>query len=248
MKVHASHKTRMSDASTFDEICEACGATDTRGSGKLHLPCPAGPDQYDEDYYLRGRETGKSLYRDYRWLPEMTIPMVQCIAAHLGITHDHTVLDFGCARGYVVKAFRQLAYRAWGVDTSEWAIANCDPDVRDFLATYSPVMLADWVIAKDVLEHVVDLKATVNKLMDAAQVGLFIVVPLSPCDGEKYVIAEYEKDITHIHRMALPTWAGMFMRPSWVVEASYRVSGVKQHWYRPGWEKGNGFITARRVK
>ena len=42
---HPSHKTRMSDASTFDEICENCGATDGvfGGWGNLALPCPT-PD------------------------------------------------------------------------------------------------------------------------------------------------------------------------------------------------------------
>lgn len=40
-KLHPSHKTRYSDASTFDEICVHCGATDRLGSwGKLAEPCP----------------------------------------------------------------------------------------------------------------------------------------------------------------------------------------------------------------
>lgn len=33
MRVHPSHKTRFSDASTFDEICVNCGATDAWGGG-----------------------------------------------------------------------------------------------------------------------------------------------------------------------------------------------------------------------
>ena len=41
--VHPSHKTRGSDASSFDEICVFCGRTDTvpGGWGKLSEPCPA---------------------------------------------------------------------------------------------------------------------------------------------------------------------------------------------------------------
>lgn len=40
--LHPSHKTRFSDASTFDEICEICGATDEvpGGWGELAKPCP----------------------------------------------------------------------------------------------------------------------------------------------------------------------------------------------------------------
>ncbi len=41
MGVHPTHKTRMSDSSSFDEICIYCGATDgTLTWGKLALPCP----------------------------------------------------------------------------------------------------------------------------------------------------------------------------------------------------------------
>lgn len=39
---HPSHKTRSSDASTFDEVCVLCGATDRvpGGWGDLAFPCP----------------------------------------------------------------------------------------------------------------------------------------------------------------------------------------------------------------
>lgn len=39
--LHPSHVTRLSDASTFDEICVNCGATDQvlGGWGKLAEPC-----------------------------------------------------------------------------------------------------------------------------------------------------------------------------------------------------------------
>ncbi|MEX0652418.1 MAG: hypothetical protein WD153_03095 [Candidatus Paceibacterota bacterium] len=40
MGLHGSHVTRMSDASSFDEICVNCGATDTIGGwGRLAEPC-----------------------------------------------------------------------------------------------------------------------------------------------------------------------------------------------------------------
>lgn len=45
---HPSHEPRISDASTFDEICVYCGATDTRGSGTIHLPCTM-QDKADRD-------------------------------------------------------------------------------------------------------------------------------------------------------------------------------------------------------
>lgn len=206
-------------------------------------------DQYDEDYFINGMTTGKSLYKDYRWLPELTIPMACAMIRHLGIGHEDTICDYGCARGYTVKAFRQLGHDCFGVDLSKWAIDNCDPDVQAFVRHDTELNMSyDWIIAKDVLEHVEFVRMGINHLMDNARVGVFAVVPLSAENNQPYVVPSYEKDVTHIHRLTLSTWVSAFLRPDWSVEASYRVRGVKDNYYKPGWEKANGFITARRIK
>ena len=50
------------------------------------------PGQYfDEDYYERGAETGKSLYSHYRWMPELTIPMCHHIAKYLELKETDKV-------------------------------------------------------------------------------------------------------------------------------------------------------------
>ncbi|MBX4911420.1 hypothetical protein HJA82_29340 [Rhizobium bangladeshense] len=55
--LHPSHVTRPSDASSFDEVCTKCGATDIAGGGwgKLAEPCSAAepqrlPTLYDEHH------------------------------------------------------------------------------------------------------------------------------------------------------------------------------------------------------
>jgi SAM-dependent methyltransferase len=203
---------------------------------------------YDAEYFLRGRESGKSLYDDYRWMPELTISMVRDMIAHLGIAKHHRILDYGAARGYTVKAFRQLGYEAYGIDISQWAIDNCDPDVKDCMIHTDHIPLVfdfDWIIAKDVLEHVPNVNEVIDKMLKAANVGIFAVVPLSLADNRPYIVQEYEFDITHIHRLSLASWARMFMRPGWSVTGAYMVPGIKQNYAK--WEWGNGFITARRL-
>lgn len=207
---------------------------------------------YDADYFLRGKESGKSLYEDYRWMPTLTVPMVARLVIHLGLTGKEAILDFGCARGYVVRAFRELGFEAYGVDVSAWAIENADESVKSFVFgdvdglglpvwNREPV---DWIIAKDVLEHVDKPRNAVDWMMERATQGVFAVVPLSETDNRRYVVADYELDLTHIHRLTLATWVGMFLRPGWVVEAGYRIEGVKDNYAK--WVLGNGFITARR--
>jgi len=64
--------------------------------------------KFNEDYYERGVELGISGYSNYRWMPELTIPMCHEMINILNIKDDETILDFGCAKGYVVKGFRLL--------------------------------------------------------------------------------------------------------------------------------------------
>lgn len=209
-------------------------------------------EQFDADYFLRGKETGKSLYENYRWLPDLTIPMAQRVVDHCGMEKGCKILDFGCARGYLVKALRGLGFDAYGMDVSRWAIANCDPDVRRYCFMNDAVGKGcpaefDWIIAKDVLEHCEYIDTVTYSLMDMAKIGIFVVVPLSYTDntGTSYVIEEYEKDVTHIQRHTLPYWISLFLKPGWSVQASYRVPGVKDNYSK--YEYGNGFIKVQRL-
>jgi len=104
---------------------------------------------YDHDYFINGKKSGKSLYENYRWMPGLTVPMAKAIVDHMEIKGGETILDFGCARGYLVKALRQLGYSSFGRDVSEWAITNSDFDVREFLSLGDTLTREyDWVIAK----------------------------------------------------------------------------------------------------
>ena len=202
-------------------------------------------EQYDESYFLHGKQTGKSLYENYRWMPEMTIPMVCAMIRHLGIGPSDTILDFGCARGYVVRAFHEMGYNAWGYDISQWALENADELVKGCLITNNSTLLMnsfDWVIAKDVLEHIDSVSYAIDTLRIASK-GIFAIVPLA--HGSKYNVPEYELDITHIHRQPLEWWVGQFHKVGWSVEGCYRVRGIKDNYSQ--YPTGNGFITARRI-
>ena len=205
--------------------------------------------QYDENYYMRGKELGISGYTSYSWLPDMTVPMAGAIVTHCRMMDTDRILDFGCARGYLVKALRMLGYDTYGVDVSQWATENCDEEVREYVSVADDeddLPKVDWIIAKDVLEHIPYVSYTVSRLMACAEKGVFIVVPLSPHEASPYVVPDYEGDATHCQRRTLSGWIDMFIRPGWSVEASYRVPGIKDNY--ASWEKGNGFLTARRIK
>jgi cyclopropane fatty-acyl-phospholipid synthase-like methyltransferase len=206
---------------------------------------------YDEDYFLRGQETGKSLYKDYRWLPELTKPMASVISDHCGIELTDKVLDFGCSRGYLVRALVEAGHDAYGMDVSDWAIANCDETIKGRLSIgHEPKDEYDWIISKDTLEHLLiyQVTETLYKFSQKARKGVFVVVPLSIGTSHEYVVPEYEKDITHVIRWPLWRWVTEIHNTfdeGWEICARHRIAGIKDNY--AGWPRGNGFITLRRI-
>lgn len=182
---------------------------------------------YDEDYYERGIETGKSNYQNYRWIPELTIPMAMSIIDFLKIKPKQSILDYGCAKGYLVKALRMLHRDAWGYDVSQYAISNADKDVLPYLIKIDDMFNRHFKygIFKDVLEHIPhkDLKSFLS-ILDINKI--FTVVPLGK--NGKYIAAANNMDITHIICEPKEWWSKLFSDCGWdCVYVSTKLEGVK---------------------
>ncbi len=192
-------------------------------------------------------QTGISLYQNYRWMPELTIPLAATLIEQLGIKEDAVVLDYGCAKGFLVRALRLLHRQAYGYDISSYAYEQAPRDVRPYLLPLE-VTLHDltaggpfqWVICKDVLEHVPPnmIKPTL-RLLRALGTNLWAAIPLG--DGERYYCPVYEQDKTHRIREDIGWWRGEFIEAGFnVTEATYSMRHVKSNWDH--FEKGNGFF------
>jgi SAM-dependent methyltransferase len=206
---------------------------------------------YDKDYFERGEELGISGYTDYRWLPDLTIPMAKAIAKATRLPDAARVLDYGCAKGFMVKAFRELGYAAYGVDVSQYALSQAPEGAREYAwyvdpevpQSVLPAGCYDLIIAKDVFEHIHEsnLLRLIPKLSAICE-SIFVVVPLGK-DGA-YIAPEYERDVTHVVRRPLDWWAALLNDNGFDVQWSkYRVKGIKDAWAR--YRYGNGFILAR---
>lgn len=203
---------------------------------------------FTEGYYLRSEGSN---YRNYTWMPEATIPLAAAIKRLLGVQDGDKVLDVGAARGYLVKAFRMLGLDAHGCDISEWAVQNCDLDVKEFMATsFNPAPMSyDFITLKDVAEHVEkdDLREMMRMLTGMARKAILVIVPLTAVDGGEYLCPHDEKDATHINRWCLPTWISFLenIDRRLVVSGGYYAPGIKQK--NSAWEKSCGIITIRRL-
>lgn len=209
---------------------------------------------YDEDYYERGVETGKSCYSNYRWLPELTVPMAMVLIDTLGIRPGERVLDFGCAKGFVTRALRMLRRDARGIDISPYAIGQCPEDVRPYctlvedLDAFALKNRFQHAVAKDVLEHVPyeTIEGTVRNLAQMSD-NLLVVVPLGheTLTGNRFVIEAYERDVTHIIREDARWWLELLQRHFADVSWRHHIDGLKDNWQRVN-TQGNGAFICRR--
>lgn len=205
---------------------------------------------YNEDYYERGVFKGISGYMNFSWLPELTIRMAHYFINEIPIQKTDKVLDFGCAKGFIVKALRLLDIDAYGVDVSKYAIDMVDSSVREYCKLISgarDVLLFerkyDLMIAKDVFEHLeesdlLELLATSKRFVNK----MFVVVPLSSndCSG-KYIIPEYDNDVTHILAKSKSWWRDKFECAGWSVsQFRHSFTGCKENWTME-FQDGNGF-------
>tara|TARA_R100000008_G_scaffold4749_1_gene2968 strand:- start:8725 stop:9327 length:603 start_codon:yes stop_codon:yes gene_type:complete len=194
--------------------------------------------QFNKDYYEDGVRKGISGYENYRWMPTRSIPEALEIKKRLDFD---TVLDYGCAKGFLVAALRILGCNAYGEDISEYALENCHPRARKFIGKPTSKKY-DLVICKDVLEHIEeeDIPKMLKFLRNKSD-QFFFVIPLG--DKNRFRIREYEVDITHVTKKDEEWWIDMFENCGYELkDFSYEYGEIKKKW-TDVFPHGNGFFT-----
>lgn len=192
-----------------------------------------GGDYYDESYFISGVESGKSSYSSYTWLPDTSLPQADFARRHLNIHDGESLLDFGCARGYFVKALRMRGVDARGYDHAEWPVQNCDEYVKRYISNTldTTPLSVDHVWAKDVFEHltVCQIQEVFPLLCGAARKSVLVIVPLTSYFGGEYKRAEDEADPSHVIRFTLDDWIRLLggLAPEFTTYGSYHLQGLK---------------------
>lgn len=79
--------------------------------------------KFGEDYFDGSRDYGYGgYYYDGRW-----IPVAKDIIRHFDLKSGDKVLDIGAAKGFLVKDLLAEGIDAYGIDISEYALINCEP-------------------------------------------------------------------------------------------------------------------------
>lgn len=192
------------------------------------------PEFYNEDYYERGKESGRGWLENYHLMPERSIRESFAFIDYMGLDSQRDfILDFGCAKGFLVWAFRFLGYKAEGCDISDYALSfapdgcwNCATldSWRDHELRYS------HIVCKDVFEHIEEktLFSTLRGLTMFAP-KMMCVIPMG--DHGKYRIPEYHMEISHVIIENEIWWEDMFIGADWnVIKHTNHVPGLKDNW------------------
>jgi len=200
--------------------------------------------EFDRDYFEDGINAGVSWYENYRWMPERSFVEAHWFVVHTSCPRSAPVVDFGCAKGYWVKAMRLLGYRAYGVDISEYAIEHSDSDTRQYLeCARRPGRWCEYGYCKDVLEHSqdpADLLLNIATLAESAPRWL-IIVPVTDEDGH-YLAPEYEIDRTHRIRYTSEQWLTEIEKRFTIDWHTHRLEGFKSNWAH--YPEANLFVMA----
>lgn len=165
---------------------------------------------FGEDYFEKGKN---SSYQSYHWNQTLLFPRVDAIINSTGLRPNQKILDFGCAKGFYVRRFCQLGYKAEGVDISKYALSKCFADTKERLFLLKDFSLLkiknnfyDLILAKDVLEHVPQFAiAFLSKQLKRISKKVLVIVPCCQ-PNHLFINPEDEKDTTHLLRFTADKW------------------------------------------
>ena len=153
------------------------------------------------------------------------------IVDYLELNDDSYILDVGCAKGFIVRALRELEYKADGCDISDYALSfapegcwNCTDWTSHYSFGYTHIVI------KDMLEHLTleqldEMLQTLKNLADT----ILVVVPIG--DDGVYRIPEYHMEISHLIAEDENWWSNSFSKNGWRVEKhAPHVPGLKDNW------------------
>ncbi|MGA8207595.1 MAG: methyltransferase domain-containing protein [Candidatus Dormiibacterota bacterium] len=192
---------------------------------------PAGEhhDLYGQSYYEtdlwradgHGYGTGPV---PYRWGEPYWEEFFRHIADEIVLRlHPQTVLDAGCAIGFLVKSLRDLDVTAVGFDSSTWAISQVLADARPFcrLGSVTDELTDDYdlITCIEVLEHVgpTDAASAVANFCRHGRAVLFSSTP------------EHFAEVTHINVHPPDYWAELFSRHGFYRNFDFDASFVAPH-------------------
>ena len=148
--------------------------------------------KFGKEFFDGSRNHG---YGGFSYNPRFWQPVVPTFQKYWNLKSDDSLLDIGCAKGFMLYDLKQLIpeIKVYGVDISEYAIANAKKEVKKYCRVANAVDLPfdddsiDVVISITTLHNLEenDLRAALLEIERVAKRGSFITLDAYRDDNEK---------------------------------------------------------------
>jgi hypothetical protein len=188
------------------------------------LPIPG--DWYDADYFENGLKSNWD--RGYTWSVFKNV--FEDAAAYLTemFPESHSMLDAGCAKGFLVRAVRARGKEAWGFDHSQWAISRADQAAKAFISLEDAARVNydrqfDLLIALSLLESLTErqIDSFVARARSWTRHALIATIP-TLAEGRSYDRSK-DSDLSHITMHERRWWQERFLAAGWRQDALHRI-------------------------
>jgi GT2 family glycosyltransferase/SAM-dependent methyltransferase len=169
---------------------------------------------FDEYYFAHG--CGRPYQRDSTWLRTFAAIADRIISD----INPKTVLDAGCAMGFLVEGLRQREVEAYGIDISEYAIENVHPEIKPYCWVGSIAepfqQTYDLIVSIEVLEHMsqADAEQAIRNFCTFSDRVLFSSTPF-----------DY-REATHFNVQPPEYWAEQFARHGFLRDVDFDASFI----------------------
>ncbi|HIB42999.1 MAG TPA: class I SAM-dependent methyltransferase [Nitrospina sp.] len=164
---------------------------------------------FDEKYFTSVNYTNYlSRYERY----ERLAAEIGTLMGNLSLLNkDSKCLDYGCAVGFLPKAFQKKGYpNFYGYDISDWAKSEARKNNVPILENINNIDF-DVTFCLDVMEHMSD--ACINDWLDNFKTRSMVVrTPVAPRSGEDFHLSVSRKDPTHINCKTKDDWKGLLKK------------------------------------
>lgn len=173
--------------------------------------------RFDREFFDGDRSHG---YGGFNYHPRFWQPVIPTFQGHFNLTGKSSVLDVGCAKGFMLHDMAELipGITVQGIDISEYAIANAMEDMKTHVQVADVRMLPfpdksfDVVIAVNTI-HNLELEECAAALREIERVqrkGAFVTVDAYRTEEER--LRMYAWNLTARTIMSVEEWVAFFRK------------------------------------
>ncbi|MFL9499376.1 class I SAM-dependent methyltransferase [Rhodopseudomonas palustris] len=148
--------------------------------------------RFGKEFFDGDRRHG---YGGFNYMPRFWQPVIPTFQQHFGLSASSSVLDVGCAKGFMLHDMAELipGITVKGVDVSDYAIEHAIDDMKPHVSVASATKLPfadksfDVVISINTVHNLVrdDCAEALREIERVARKGAFITVDAYRDDEEK---------------------------------------------------------------